>query len=153
MPLNSAHRIASNLSSGTRLYSDRDGELWDYYVVTAVNSHGESASSPGQATGGGGISMLGQGGEQRTMGETITIRRTTYRIAGQPVAVRRQIVGGNNNVVHLHYDHLSSNSVMSYSANRNEVPCSRARCLPYGGWRTTPTQPFTERGRPQQHIS
>ena len=38
----------------------------------------------------------------------MTTRRTTYTIAGQAVAVRVHVIGGNNNVLHLHNDHPSA---------------------------------------------
>ena len=60
--------------------------------------------------------------------------------------MRVHVIGGNNNVLHLHNDHLGSNSVMSYSGSGNEVGGSRTRYLPFGAWRTAPTQTFTDRG-------
>ena len=84
-------------------------------------------------------------GEEEVSGSTTT-RRTTYTIAGQAVAVRVLLVGGNNNVLHLHNDHLGSNSVMSYSSSAAEVSGSRTRYLPFGAWRTAPTQTYTDRG-------
>ncbi len=76
----------------------------------------------------------------------MTTRRTTYTIAGQAVAVRVLVVGISNNVLHLHNAHVGSNSVMSYSSSAAEVSGSRTRYLPYGDWRTTPTQTYTDRG-------
>ncbi len=43
VPLDAAHRIASDLATGQ--YRDHQGQLGDYYVVTAVNIHGESGPS------------------------------------------------------------------------------------------------------------
>lgn len=62
-------------------------------------------------------------------------------------------MGGNNKVLHVHNDHPGSNSVMSYSSNGGEVPGSRPCYLPYGGWRTSPTHPFIERGAGGSHKS
>ena len=56
------------------------------------------------------------------------------------------VVGVGNNVLHLHNDHLGSNSVMSYNSGAGEVAGSRTRYLPFGDYRTAPTQTFTDRG-------
>ena len=78
-------------------------------------------------------------------GYTIT-RRGTYFLAGQAVAIRQVVEGGTNNLLHLHTDHLGSNSVMSYSNGGGMVGSSRTRYLPFGGYRTAPTQTYTNRG-------
>ena len=80
---------------------------------------------------------------------TIT-RRSTYYLAGQAVAVRQVIPGETNNLLHLHSDHLGSNSVMSYSSSGGMVAGSRTRYLPFGGYRTTPSQTFTDHGYTSQ---
>src|SRR5690606_10981167 len=43
-------------------------------------------------------------GYEEEINGSVTMRRTTYHIAGQSVAVRRQVVGGNSNVLRLHND-------------------------------------------------
>ena len=90
-----------------------------------------------QAPGGNG------GGIQS--GYTIT-RRSTYFLAGQAVAIRQVVEGGTNNLLHLHTDHLGSNSVMSYNNGGGMVGGSRTRYLPFGAYRTASTQTFTDCG-------
>jgi hypothetical protein len=85
----------------------------------------------------------GDGGIQT--GYAIT-RRSTYFLAGQAVAIRRVVEGGTNNLLHLHTDHLGSNSVMSYNNGGGLVSGSCTRYLPFGAYRTIPTQTFTDRG-------
>ena len=67
----------------------------------------------------------------------VVIRRVTYSIAGQAIALR--MTGhpdGNNGIYYLHNNHLGSNSVMS-TMNGTEV--STTRYLPFGGYRTETT--------------
>ena len=45
-------------------------------------------------------------------------------------AVRQVVEGGTSNLLHLHSDHLGSNSVMSYNNEGGMVGGSRARYLP-----------------------
>jgi YD repeat-containing protein len=94
------------------------------------------------------------GYEEEVNGSTTT-RRTTYSLAGQAVAVRVQVVGGSNTVYYLHSDHpsawlragLGSTTALSSSAvGGGLVSGSTARYLPFGAWRTTPTQTLTDRG-------
>jgi RHS repeat-associated protein len=90
-----------------------------------------------------------------------TITRKTYSFAGRTIATR--ISGdpdGNDGLYYLHSDHpstalgtsLGSNSVMSYGQGHasnlvgKEVPGSRGRYFPYGGWRVTPTAGLTDQG-------
>jgi hypothetical protein len=76
-----------------------------------------------------------------------TIRRKTYALGGQPVAMRATGYPagetGKNGLFYMHSDHLGSNSVMSYGQGHGNVgtavPNSRGRYFPYGGWRVTPT--------------
>ena len=67
----------------------------------------------------GGITYYPFPGYEEEVKDGVTTRRTTYSIAGQAVAVRVLVVGVSNNVLHLHNDHLGSNSVMSYNSNGN----------------------------------
>jgi RHS repeat-associated protein len=86
------------------------------------------------------------GYEEEVNGSTTT-RRTTYSLGGQAVAVRVQVVGGSNTVYYLHSDHLGSTTALSSSAvGGGLVSGSTARYLPFGAWRTTPTQTLTDRG-------
>jgi hypothetical protein len=63
------------------------------------------------------------------------------------VAVRVQVVGGSNSFYYLHSDHLGSTTALSTSAvGGGLVAGSTARYLPFGAWRTTPTQTLTDRG-------
>ncbi|MBE7531264.1 MAG: RHS repeat-associated core domain-containing protein [Chloroflexi bacterium] len=86
------------------------------------------------------------------------IQRSTYSLAGQPIAVK--VAGdpapGNNGIFFTYSDHLGSTNVMSYGYNLNgsphpqagqPVPYSEARYLPFGGWRgAAPTAGLTDRG-------
>lgn len=86
------------------------------------------------------------------------IRRSTYSLAGQPIAVKvaGDPVNENNGIFYTYSDHLGSASVMSYGYNLNgsphpqagqPVPYSEARYLPFGGWRgAAPTAGLTDRG-------
>ena len=74
------------------------------------------------------------------------VQRSVYFLAGQAVAVRQVIPGETNNLLHLHSDHLGSNSVMSYNNGGGMVAGSRTRYLPFGGYRTAPSQTYTDRG-------
>jgi hypothetical protein len=77
-----------------------------------------------------------------------TIRRKTYALGGQPVAMRASGYPAGettkNGLFYMQSDHLGSNSIMSYGQGHGanvgkEVPNSRGRYFPYGGWRVTPT--------------
>ncbi|MBX3059903.1 MAG: hypothetical protein KF770_25905, partial [Anaerolineae bacterium] len=86
------------------------------------------------------------------------IRRRTYSLAGQAIAVK--VSGdpgpGHDGIFFTHTDHLGSTSVMSYGYNLNgsphpqagdPVPYSEARYLPFGGWRgAAPAAGLTDRG-------
>ena len=89
------------------------------------------------------------GGIQTEYGIT---RRKVYFLTGQAVAVRRIVENGSTNLLHIHADHLGSNSVMSLNNGGDIVNGSRTRYLPFGAYRTAPTQPYTDRGfTGQQH--
>ena len=61
--------------------------------------------------------------------------------------MRVQVVGGSNTVYYLQTDHLGSTTALSSLAvGGGLVSGSTARYLPFGGWRTTPTQTLTDRG-------
>ncbi|MBX3061213.1 MAG: hypothetical protein KF770_32545, partial [Anaerolineae bacterium] len=82
--------------------------------------------------------------EEEVNGSTIT-RRITYSIAGQAVALRVQVVGGNNTLYYLHTDHLGSTSLATTTGGA-VVAGSTARYYPFGDWRTEPTAGLTDRG-------
>ena len=66
-----------------------------------------------------------------------TIKRSTYSLAGQPIATR--ITGdpetGNNGLFYFLLDHLGSTTLMVTTAG---VIMSTAYFLPYGSYRTNP---------------
>ncbi len=66
------------------------------------------------------------------------IQRTTYRLAGQTIAVKVSGSPTNDGLYYVHSDHLGSASVLS-NAGGAVVPGSEARYLPFGDWRTQPT--------------
>lgn len=76
----------------------------------------------------------------------VSIKRRTYTLAGQAVAVQvsGDPVSGNNGIFYYLTDHLGSTSMLITSSN-GVASGSTARYLPYGGWRTTPSQTVTDR--------
>ncbi|MFW6184862.1 MAG: hypothetical protein ACOC8X_13765, partial [Chloroflexota bacterium] len=104
VPRDSAHRIASGLTPGG-LYNDSGGEMDDYYVVTAVNSYGESGpSNTAQAYGTCQFNCDPTLTSELTM-ETTTITRTTYTLAGQPIATEVEGDPNNDGLFYVHTDH------------------------------------------------
>ncbi len=76
-------------------------------------------------------------------GHLRTIKRSTYSLAGQPIATR--ITGdpetGNNGLFYFLVDHLGSTTLMVTTAG---VIMSTAYFLPYGGYRYPSTPPPSE---------
>jgi RHS repeat-associated protein len=127
VPLDGDHRIVTGLSSGS--YPDLDGQLGDYYVVTAVNEYGESGpSNTAQAqkvgiTGGEEAGSMVAGGTEVLSGEEVILKY--YFLGGRRVAMRE-----DGEVYYFHTDHLGSTSAMSDGAgNAYGDP---VRYLPFG---------------------
>jgi RHS repeat-associated protein len=163
MALTAVNRIASGVDA--TFYYDGQGWPGAYYVVTAVNSYGESGpSNTAQATSsctfcmsqgttddseatfsgdfdsGGYAPMSGSGGE-------ITIQRSRYSLAGQTIAIRvgGDPASGNNGIFYYLTDHLGSTSVLMTSSNGIKGG-STTRYHPFGSYRSTaPTQTITDR--------
>ena len=85
-------------------------------------------------------------GYEETVNGVNTIKRSTYSFAGQTVAMRvtGDPVSGNNGLFYVLSDHLGSTSMLVNSSG-GVVAGSTTRNLPYGGYRTTPTQTITDR--------
>ena len=82
------------------------------------------------------------------IGDQIIIQRSTYAVAGQTIAVRKVTLENglaqSNELFYLYSDHLGSVSTIQNPDGMVE----RARYLPFGGYRTTPTTnpSITDRG-------
>ncbi len=78
---------------------------------------------------------------------TAVTRRSTYSIAGQPVAVR--VTGdpeaANNGLFYIHSDHLGSTSVLTKYSDGYIVSSSLTRYTPFGGYRSGGPNPLTDR--------
>ena len=76
----------------------------------------------------------------------LSIKRRTYMLAGQAIAI--QVSGdpttGNNGIFYYLTDHLGSTSMLINESNGG-ASGSRTRYLPYGAWRTAPTQAIGDR--------
>jgi RHS repeat-associated protein len=85
-------------------------------------------------------------GYEETVNGANTIKRSTYSFAGQTVAMRvtGDPVSGNNGLFYVLSDHLGSTSILSNSSG-GVVSGSTTRYLPFGGYRTTPSQTITDR--------
>jgi len=76
------------------------------------------------------------------------IKRGTYTLAGQPIAMRvsGDPTSANNGVFYIHTDHLGSTTVLGKGSATSPFAGSTTRYYPFGGYRTTPTQSVTDRG-------
>ncbi|MCL4264494.1 MAG: hypothetical protein KJ069_14820 [Anaerolineae bacterium] len=83
------------------------------------------------------VAIQGNGTLTAVRRQTV-IQRTTYRLAGQAIAVKVSGSPADDGLYYLHSDHLGSASVLS-NASGGVVPGSEARYLPFGDWRTEPT--------------
>ena len=86
-------------------------------------------------------------GYEETVNGASTIKRSSYSLAGQTIAMRvtGDPVSGNNGLFYVLSDHLGSTSVLSNSSG-SLVAGSTTRYLPFGGYRgTAPTQTITDR--------
>ncbi len=84
-------------------------------------------------------------GYEEEVNNGVVTRRATYSLGGQAVALRVQVVGGNNALYYLLTDHLGSTRRV-LTASGAPVTGSTSRYLPFGGWRTEPTSNLTDRG-------
>jgi RHS repeat-associated protein len=75
------------------------------------------------------------------------IRRSTYRLAGQLVAVRvsGDPVTANNGLFYYHTDHLGSTAALTKGSDGAVLGSSVARYYPFGAYRTAPTATVTDR--------
>jgi RHS repeat-associated protein len=75
------------------------------------------------------------------------IRRSTYRLAGQLVAVRvsGDPVTANNGLFYYHTDHLGSTAALTKGSDGAVLGSSVARYYPFGAYRTAPTPTVTDR--------
>jgi RHS repeat-associated protein len=84
--------------------------------------------------------------ERRTQAAA-TILRRSYGLAGQTIATRvsGDTTSANNGLFYRFADHLGSTSLLTNSSGTIQTN-TVARYLPFGGFRTTPTQAITDQG-------
>jgi hypothetical protein len=76
------------------------------------------------------------------------IKRGTYTLAGQPIAMRvsGDPTSANNGIFYIHTDHLGSTTVLGKQGASSPFPGFRTRYYPFGSYRNSTGHTVTDRG-------
>lgn len=90
------------------------------------------------------ISYLAVGGDATLTAPTATITRTTYTLAGQPIAVEVEGDPNNDGLFYVHTDHLGS--INALSTTDGALHGTRTQFVPFGAYFNGGSHDATDRG-------